>query len=222
MPVPKNSRTIVTAANSGGVMINRSAFAIRRGMRKGFTSRSPIPTRIVANEEFPPPPQTPAQANVEHLTDLYAERAGPKLGNTRRHFLKTTGGMAAALLALNDVFGKFFDVGEAEMFDAAAFVERKGEPFFIFDVQTHYVSESYDPTNAEAGRKGAVAKQGLLALRKMARRAGLNPKQKSTRLNSSHQIISYAVFCLKKKKASAEPLANYSIELAKGVFRDAP
>src|SRR5258708_39845057 len=30
---------------------------------------------------------------------------------------------------------------------------------------------------------------------------GCNPRdRKSTRLNSSHQIISYAVFCLKKKK----------------------
>src|SRR5258708_39850645 len=29
--------------------------------------------------------------------------------------------------------------------------------------------------------------------------------RKSTRLNSSHQIISYAVFCLKKKKKSASP-----------------
>src|SRR5947208_5025354 len=28
--------------------------------------------------------------------------------------------------------------------------------------------------------------------------------RKSTRLNSSHQIISYAVFCLKKKKAPPE------------------
>src|SRR5258708_31787981 len=28
------------------------------------------------------------------------------------------------------------------------------------------------------------------------------PDRKSTRLNSSHQIISYAVFCLKKKTAS--------------------
>src|SRR5947208_11652304 len=28
------------------------------------------------------------------------------------------------------------------------------------------------------------------------------PDRKSTRLNSSHQIISYAVFCLKKKKHS--------------------
>src|SRR5438552_9152868 len=32
-----------------------------------------------------------------------------------------------------------------------------------------------------------------------ARRARLGDR-KSTRLNSSHQIISYAVFCLKKKK----------------------
>src|SRR5258708_25016344 len=29
---------------------------------------------------------------------------------------------------------------------------------------------------------------------------GLRQDRKSTRLNSSHQIISYAVFCLKKKK----------------------
>src|SRR5258708_18220635 len=36
---------------------------------------------------------------------------------------------------------------------------------------------------------------GLLALRR---------DRKSTRLNSSHQIISYAVFCLKKKKHTSE------------------
>src|SRR5258708_32031900 len=29
--------------------------------------------------------------------------------------------------------------------------------------------------------------------------------RKSTRLNSSHQIISYAVFCLKKKKKALDP-----------------
>src|SRR5260364_103799 len=32
---------------------------------------------------------------------------------------------------------------------------------------------------------------------------GTNQDRKSTRLNSSHQIISYAVFCLKKKKHAA-------------------
>src|SRR5438132_10468904 len=29
--------------------------------------------------------------------------------------------------------------------------------------------------------------------------------RKSTRLNSSHTVISYAVFCLKKKKAASQP-----------------
>src|SRR5260221_971541 len=32
--------------------------------------------------------------------------------------------------------------------------------------------------------------------------AGVNLDRKSTRLNSSHTVISYAVFCLKKKKKS--------------------
>src|SRR5260221_9411035 len=34
--------------------------------------------------------------------------------------------------------------------------------------------------------------------------------RKSTRLNSSHTVISYAVFCLKKKKKKREPAAASS------------
>src|SRR5207249_11224799 len=37
-------------------------------------------------------------------------------------------------------------------------------------------------------------------LQREARRLGLRGDRKSTRLNSSHVSISYAVFCLKKKK----------------------
>src|SRR5256885_9490474 len=33
------------------------------------------------------------------------------------------------------------------------------------------------------------------------------PDRKSTRLNSSHLVISYAVFCLKKKNSHASPLS---------------
>src|SRR2546430_11352779 len=36
--------------------------------------------------------------------------------------------------------------------------------------------------------------------RRRGRRNGRRPDRKSTRLNSSHSQISYAVFCLKKKK----------------------
>src|SRR3990170_6840653 len=37
--------------------------------------------------------------------------------------------------------------------------------------------------------------------------------RKSTRLNSSHQIISYAVFCLKKKKELKHYITSSSLEL---------
>src|SRR5205814_2511759 len=36
------------------------------------------------------------------------------------------------------------------------------------------------------------------------------PDRKSTRLNSSHLGISYAVFCLKKKKKTNDMLKNYA------------
>src|SRR5438034_2266628 len=35
------------------------------------------------------------------------------------------------------------------------------------------------------------------------------PDRKSTRLNSSHTVISYAVFCLKKKTRSTIPLTSH-------------
>src|SRR5258708_30593702 len=47
---------------------------------------------------------------------------------------------------------------------------------------------------------GAAARWPWWASRARARRPRRWPDRKSTRLNSSHQIISYAVFCLKKKK----------------------
>src|SRR2546428_6911426 len=47
-----------------------------------------------------------------------------------------------------------------------------------------------------------------LVVRRAAARA-LDPDRKSTRLNSSHDQISYAVFCLKKKKILMAPLVPY-------------
>src|SRR3712207_7045964 len=52
------------------------------------------------------------------------------------------------------------------------------------------------------GRRRPVLGDALAAVRRhLLRRAGLaRLDRKSTRLNSSHANISYAVFCLKKKK----------------------
>ncbi len=145
-------------------------------MKKGTKTLAPIPTRVVSNEEFVPPPQTPTQARVEARIHAAGDSLGNRLGMDRREFLKSTGGMAVALLVMNSVFGKFFDVLDVEAMEASAFIERQGKPLFIFDVQTHYVGTAYDPKDTEAMRKGAVTKQGLLALRRRARQAGLNPK----------------------------------------------
>src|SRR5436190_7231045 len=39
--------------------------------------------------------------------------------------------------------------------------------------------------------------------------ADQRPDRKSTRLNSSHTVISYAVFCLKKKKKTTKRINKY-------------
>src|SRR5947207_5361048 len=47
------------------------------------------------------------------------------------------------------------------------------------------------------------------------RRAGLAEDRKSTRLNSSHTVISYAVFCLKKKKKKKDKTINNKTKRSK-------
>ena len=153
---------------------NPHAFRLRPGMRRGYRSEIPLPTRLVSNEEFPPLPQTAAQRAVEERILAEAGRLAPRLGLSRRDFLRRSGGIATSLLAMNAVFGRFFDVLPVEAADPGAFRARTGDPYFIFDVQLHYVGAGYDPGNAEGGRKGAVSKQALLGLRQQSRR--LNPK----------------------------------------------
>src|SRR5260221_10830336 len=60
-----------------------------------------------------------------------------------------------------------------------------------------------------AGDKGAAA--AALKLAEPALMRGVSKgDRKSTRLNSSHTVISYAVFCLKKKKKKNEDEAFWS------------
>ena len=70
----------------------------------------PIPTRIASNEEFIPPPQSPEQREVELRLWAIAETAAGKLGLSRRDFLRTGCGMAAAFVAMNQVFGPCYEV----------------------------------------------------------------------------------------------------------------
>src|SRR3712207_8669646 len=69
--------------------------------------------------------------------------------------------------------------------------------------------EAVSTVLASSGEPSAGAGRGMVSMRdeemqRIADRAGLDQRRtedrKSTRLNSSHANISYAVFCLKKKK----------------------
>jgi hypothetical protein len=102
--------------------------------------RSPVPTRMVSNGEYVPHPQTAKQKRVEARIHELAESASKKLGVSRRKFLASTGGMAAALLAMNEVFGRFFTVSPIEMFEPEAYAA-SGAPrnLFVFDDQLHFV-----------------------------------------------------------------------------------
>src|SRR2546430_10589600 len=56
--------------------------------------------------------------------------------------------------------------------------------------------------HAEAQLKGLLAGSGIAAIILGFAGQNLFGDRKSTRLNSSHSQISYAVFCLKKKKSA--------------------
>src|SRR2546426_8788157 len=67
-----------------------------------------------------------------------------------------------------------------------------GEPHLPFEVERPHENVSGPPLSSRVRARRAIS-AGL--------RAGVQRgDRKSTRLNSSHLVISYAVFCLKKKK----------------------
>ena len=91
-------------------------------------SRTPIPTQVVSNEEYLPRPQTPDQKKVEAIIHEMAEKYGKKVGLSRRDFLKTTNGMALAFVAMNQVFGKYFEAHADELTDISAISEFNRPP----------------------------------------------------------------------------------------------
>jgi len=107
------------------------------------TLHSPVPTQMVSNGEYMPYPQTEQQQHVEYRIKQLADHASKKLGVSRRKFLASSGGMAACFLAMNEVFGRFFDVRPIELFEPAAAAESGPPPnLFVLDDQLHIVRNS--------------------------------------------------------------------------------
>jgi uncharacterized protein len=143
---------------------------------------APIPSRIASNEEFVPPPQSSAQKQYEARLAEISDRGARTQGLDRRSFLRTGSGMAAALLALNDVFGPCYAVDAAEALDQQAFEEKWPKQQFIFDVQTHHVDVArpwYDQTP-----DGRVVSSFFTQLRPGAK----SGKEALDQLNRAHYV----------------------------------
>ena len=109
------------------------------------SAATPIPTQIVSNGEYLPPPQSDVQKRVEERINELADVNSRRLGLNRRQFLRTSCGMAAAFVAMNEIYGPVFQVEAAEAGDPELMLARAqslaGQ--FIFDVQTHFVHDGY-------------------------------------------------------------------------------
>ncbi len=111
------------------------------------SAATPIPTQIVSNGEYLPPKQSVTQKKVERRIVELADANAGRLGLNRRQFLRTSCGMAAAFVAMNEVYGgNVFQVTPAEARDPELAQARAHglEGQFIFDVQTHFVRDDFD------------------------------------------------------------------------------
>src|SRR5215468_9944364 len=96
---------------------------------------SPIPVQFVSSDEFMPSPQTPKQREFEARVKELGAKLAKRHGMSRRRFFKTSAGMAAAFVAMNETYAQglapLYEVakGEAANLDVAQarFAGRKVE-----------------------------------------------------------------------------------------------
>ena len=107
------------------------------------TPRTPVPTQLVSNGEYAPLPQSAPQKQVEARINQMAEEAARKLGVSRRRFLMGSGGMAASFLAMNEIYGPFFDIDPLSLLVPEAYAAAAPPAdLFVFDDQLHMVRGS--------------------------------------------------------------------------------
>jgi len=104
---------------------------------------APIPTQIVSSDEFVPTPQTARQREVEARLKALGDELARHQGMTRRQFFRTSAGMAAAFVAMNDVYGPLFSVSRAEAATPELADERANKLAgqFILDGHTHFLRD---------------------------------------------------------------------------------
>ena len=115
---------------------------------------TPIPTQIVSNGEYSPLPQIAASSGASSARSALADGLRRPARDEPAAVPGRGGGMAAAFLAMNRVFGPLFDVAEAEAASPGVADERAAAPGrqFIFDVP--------DPLRARRLRRNGILELG--------------------------------------------------------------
>ena len=108
-----------------------------------FSFPSPVPTQIVSSDEYMPVPQTGKQREVEARLKELSDRLARRQGMSRRRFFQTASGMAASFLVMNQVFGRLFEVSEAEAATPGMAAERAQalSPQLVLDGHTHFLRD---------------------------------------------------------------------------------
>jgi uncharacterized protein len=128
---------------------------------------SPIPTQVVSSDEFYPQRQNKKQHQVEARLKEMGNELARKQGMSRRAFFATAAGMAAAFVAMNEVYGHLFDVTLVEAATPEMADERAGalRDQFIFDGHTHFLRDD-------------TQLNGFIKMRQAVGDAGWNPELK--------------------------------------------
>ena len=128
------------------------------------SAATPLPVQVVSSDEFMPSPQTERQRRVEARLNALADEHGARRGLSRRGFFRSASGMAAAFVAMNEVYGPLYGVDRAEAAVPGAAEERLAQlrDQFVMDVHTHFLR---DDTRLE----------GFVRAREAVGRAGWNP-----------------------------------------------
>jgi hypothetical protein len=122
---------------------------------------TPIPTQIVASDEYYPAPQNEKQREVENRLLAMADELGSKHGTNRRRFFQTAAGMAASFVAMNEVYGPLFNATRAEAAMPAMAQEHADalKDQLILDMHTHFLRDDTRVTTFLEMRK-AVGQAG--------------------------------------------------------------
>jgi uncharacterized protein len=122
---------------------------------------SPVPTQIVASEEYMPPPQNARQREVEDRLKALADHLAKRQGMSRRRFFQTAAGMAASFVAMNEVYGPLFAASRAEAATPEMAEQRAAalSAQFIMDTHTHFLRDDTRNMNFVKQRE-AVGKAG--------------------------------------------------------------